>query len=110
ISDYAAHEPYIQKIAAGELNVLTCEPVTRLTTSSGSTQAKKLIPYTAGLQQQFSNAIAPWVVDLFHQMPSLITGPAYWSITPIAEQAPIPAAENGKRPTIGFEEDSQYLG
>src|SRR5687767_10189376 len=39
IQDYDGLTPDVDRIAAGESNVLTAEPVTRLATSSGSTRA-----------------------------------------------------------------------
>lgn len=97
---------YIDRIASGEQHVLSCDPVIRLATSSGSTRARKLIPYTASLQREFNRAIGPWIVDLFRRDPHLARGCAYWSITPVAAQA----EQSGNGPPIGFEEDSAYLG
>jgi len=54
IHDYAALATDIDRIASGESNVLTADPVTRLATSSGSTRARKLIPYTAVLQRELN--------------------------------------------------------
>jgi len=42
---------------------LTEEPVLLLEPTSGSTSAKKLIPYTRGLQREFSSAIGKWLWD-----------------------------------------------
>jgi hypothetical protein len=108
LSDYDALAPDIDRIAAGEPAVLTADRVTRLATSSGSTAARKLVPYTAELKREFDRAISPWIVDLFRADPHLACGCAYWSITPIAPQSRQTA--NGGGPPIGFEEDSAYLG
>ncbi len=106
LSDYAALEPWLARVRQGEENILTREPVTRLVPTSGSTGARKLIPFTAGLQREFNAAIGPWLVDLTRQSPGLIGGRAYWSITPaMAEQ---PAQECAV--AIGFEADTAYLG
>jgi hypothetical protein len=107
LHDYDAIAGDIDRIAAGESRVLTAEPVRRLATSSGSTRARKLIPYTAELQREFDRAIGPWIVDLFRRDRSLMRGCAYWSITP---SAPVPANGHGGGPPVGFEEDSAYLG
>src|SRR6266581_3137541 len=45
--------PWIERIRCGETRGLTSEPVTHLIPTSGSTGARKLIPYTAGLQREF---------------------------------------------------------
>lgn len=96
----------IERIANGESNILTAGPVQMFELSSGTTSASKFIPYTASLKAEFQRGLAPWIVNLFTHHPQLKNGPAYWSITPLAE---------GRRVTpggipVGFEEDSAYLG
>ncbi|MBP0006068.1 MAG: GH3 auxin-responsive promoter family protein [Cyanobacteria bacterium SBC] len=44
ILPYASYEPYIDRIARGEPNILLPDPVVYLTLTSGSTGKKKLIP------------------------------------------------------------------
>ena len=108
IADYDALAADVDRVAEGVPGVLTAEPVVRLATSSGSTRARKLIPYTRGLQREFNRAIGPWIVDLYARDPSLAGGCAYWSISPVADLAEVRRAPGG--PPIGFEEDSAYLG
>ncbi|HTL31458.1 MAG TPA: GH3 auxin-responsive promoter family protein [Tepidisphaeraceae bacterium] len=124
IRNYDDLSPYIDRIAAGEANVLTSHRVVGLATSSGSTRARKLIPYTRELQREFKRAIGPWIVDLFRGDPELARGCAYWSITPVAQREGEAPAEPFARsdedasagaspsntPRIGFEADSAYLG
>lgn len=86
--------------------MLTTERVTHLIPTSGSTGARKLIPFTAGLQQQFNRAIGPWMVDLARQRPGILSGPAYWSITP----ATPPATNESSKVPVGFADDAAYLG
>src|SRR6185503_1371706 len=71
--------PLIERIRLGESNVLTADRVTHLIPTSGSTAARKLIPFTRSLQQQFNRAIAPWIADLYGSHRSLALGSAYWS-------------------------------
>lgn len=99
-------EPWVDRVATGEADVLTHEPVLLFEPSSGSTRAAKRIPYTAGLQAEIRGAVAPWMWDLYTRWPALLGGPAYWSITPVARRDP---GEAGAVP-VGFEEDSAYLG
>ena len=106
LADYDDHLPWINRIKDGEQNILTTAPVTRLVPTSGSSQARKLIPYTANLQREFNCAIGPWIVDLFRQQPKLMLGSAYWSISPNFQ----PNEEFNSRVPIGFDEDSAYLG
>lgn len=51
ILPYSSYEPYLDRIADGEPNVLTAEPVIYLTLTSGSTGKKKLIPTTKKSQR-----------------------------------------------------------
>ncbi|MBD1940667.1 GH3 auxin-responsive promoter family protein [Microcoleus sp. FACHB-68] len=46
ILPYSSYEPLMERIAKGEQNILTAEPVVYLTLTSGSTGKKKLIPTT----------------------------------------------------------------
>jgi hypothetical protein len=96
----------VDRIAAGERAVLTCEPVRLLEPTSGTTRAEKLIPYTRELKRQFRRMIAAWIDDLFSGRPQVKAGPAWWSITPMAEAARRTSAGI----PIGFEDDADYLG
>lgn len=46
ILPYSSYEPLMERIAKGEPNILTADPVVYLTLTSGSTGKKKLIPTT----------------------------------------------------------------
>jgi len=106
LTTYDEYTQYIQRIGEGEPSILTAEPVGMFELSSGSTAASKLIPYTSTLKSEFQRGIAPWIYNLYTNIPELQRGPAYWSVTPLVD---------GKRFTpagipIGFESDSAYLG
>ena len=106
IADYDDLAPWIASIRRGETDVLTREPVTRLLPTSGTSGARKLIPFTSSLQSEFNAAIGPWFFDLWRQHPSLALGPAYWSLTPSgAAHESAPSAV-----PIGFDTDSHHLG
>jgi hypothetical protein len=106
LSDYADYQAAIERIGAGEVGVLTQDPVLMLELTSGSTAATKYIPYTAALKAEFQRAINPWVADLYRRHPQLFRGQAYWSVTPVTHRH---QRTSGGVP-IGFEEDSDYLG
>ena len=106
LRSYAELLPWVVRVRQGEPNVLTGGPVRRLVPTGGSTGGRKLVPYTAALQAEFNRAVGPWIVDLFHQYPSLVGGPAYWSISPVARHEPV---EPSVVP-IGFEDDAGVLG
>jgi hypothetical protein len=101
--DFAAD---IHRIAAGETNILTREPIRLLEPTSGTTGGEKLIPYTAELRRQFQRGVAAWIYDLFRRRPALRSGRAYWSISPIFGP---PRRSAGGLP-IGFDDDTAYLG
>jgi GH3 auxin-responsive promoter len=106
LSDYDSLEPWIARVRRGEHKVLTNETVTHLIPTSGSTGARKLIPFTMSLRREFNAAIGPWLVDLACQFPGLIGGRAYWSITPALGKTSV---EESSVP-IGFDTDTAYLG
>jgi len=112
---YAQLEPWIERIQRGDQQVLGSERVTHLIPTSGSTGARKLIPFTAGLQRDFNAAIAPWICDLTRQLPTILGGPSYWSITPTlkppkVERPHVSERESASVPQIGFADDASYLG
>ncbi len=106
VRDYDGHQEWIDRAAAGEKQVLTGEPVRLFEPTSGSTGSSKLVPYTSMLQQQFSRGVQAWIADLFLRHPKLLTGRAYWSVSPMATKA---RYTSGGIP-IGFEDDAAYLG
>ncbi len=54
IQPYSGFEPYIQRMAEGETNILTAEPLIYFNITSGSTGQKKLIPVTKRSRQVLS--------------------------------------------------------
>jgi hypothetical protein len=126
--DYDGVRPWVERVRAGEPNVLTAEPVRRLVPTGGSTAGPKLVPYTAGMQAELNRAVGPWMVDLFRRHPGAARGPAYWSVTPAAgdaaavDDAPTAvdaaatcgaaaaAAAGGAGVRVGFDDDADYLG
>ncbi|HEY8180673.1 MAG TPA: GH3 auxin-responsive promoter family protein, partial [Thermoanaerobaculia bacterium] len=93
--------PWIDRITAGEKNVLTPERVNLFEPTSGSSGATKLIPYTASLQREFQRGIRAWIADLFLHDPQLMFGQAYWSVSP-----PVARRKTIGGIPIGFDDDS----
>jgi hypothetical protein len=106
LSDYDDLRPWIERIQSGEERTVTVDHITHLVPTSGSTGARKLIPFTAQLQREFNRAIGPWVAGLYGSHPSLALGTAYWSISP-AIQIVNPETSAVR---VGFDDDSAYLG
>ena len=106
LSEYDDYRPFIEMIAEGAENLLTKDKVIMLEPTSGTTSGSKYIPYTGQLQKEFSLGISVWLADLYLHNPGLLTGRAYWSITPVTDK------ENGlkSKVPVGFEDDAEYLG
>ncbi len=102
--DYTQLEPWIERCAKGQANLLCREPI-RLFEPTSGTQAVKLIPYTASLKAEFQRGLSAWIGDLYAGKPELMSGRAYWSITPPPQR---PQRTAGDIP-IGFEDDAAYL-
>jgi hypothetical protein len=99
-------EAWVDRAAAGEPNVLTREAVRLFEPTGGSSGATKLIPYTRALEREFQRGIHAWIADLFLDDPGLLSGQAYWSVSPICET-------RKRTPggiAIGFDDDTTYVG
>lgn len=117
LSRYDDVAPAVEGIRRGERNVLTVGRVTHLAPTSGSSGARKLIPFSASLQTGFNRAVSAWMHDLARQRPALVAGPAYWSVSPLSD---VDAAGNDSpdgvpdevpdEVRIGFADDADYLG
>jgi hypothetical protein len=106
VSGWQDIEPYIARIATGEPNVATREPVLLMEPTSGTSSGEKLIPYTRSLRTQFQRGIAPWIHNLFTHHPAAARGRAYWSISPSLG----PKRRTAGGIAIGFDDDTAYLG
>ncbi|MBN8600978.1 MAG: GH3 auxin-responsive promoter family protein [Planctomycetes bacterium] len=106
IINYDALQDYVGRILRGEKKLLTEGDVERLVPTGGSSGGSKLIPYTAMLKRDFQRAVATWVSSTFQVCPAAMTGPAYWSITPMGK----PLVSTNSCVPVGFESDSEYLG
>lgn len=106
IVTHAELAPYVARIAAGERDVLTIDPVRMVERTSGTTTANKLIPYTDGLRADFAAAVDAWLFDLHRAHPRLVGTRSYWSVSPATRQGETTA---GGVP-IGFADDTAYFG
>jgi hypothetical protein len=106
IRDYDGLRPWIDRIAGGEGNVLTTEPVIAFEETGGSTCGRKLIPYTQASLAAFRAAVLPWLADLAQQRPGTFAGRAYVALSPVARP---PRMTAGGIP-IGLPSEGAYLG
>ncbi len=106
VSTFDDYQESVDRICRGENHVLTEEPVLLLEPTSGSTNARKLIPYTRSLQIQIQRAVSVWIGDLFWNRPNVRKGAAYWSISPgfASEEKTAGGIK------VGFADDTEYLG
>ena len=102
---YEALAPWIERIERGEREVLTREPVLVLERTSGSVAGPKHIPYTQGLLSDFGAATSPWLDDLAHTFPRLLSSRQYWSLSPASREPEV--TRGGLR--IGLEDDTEYF-
>ncbi len=103
---YEDYEPYIRMAYDGTDKVLTAERIDLFELTSGSSDGKKLIPYTKSLKKEFQRGIKPWLYDIYRKVNGVDSGSSYWSITPVT-------SEKTYSPSgipIGFEEDTEYFG
>jgi hypothetical protein len=105
IRPYDALRPGLDRVAAGETDVLTSEPVVAFEETGGSTTGSKLVPYTASSLKAFRAAVLPWLADLAARRPGAFAGKAYVSVSP-ATRAP---RMIGGIP-VGMASEGAYLG
>ena len=105
LRSYEEFQPYIERIADGQPQVLTAQRVLQFGLTSGSTQASKLIPYTKALVSEFQEGIDPWVYYLIRRFPRILLGKTYWSVTPIGERK----SHTTGGIAIGFDDEQQYF-
>jgi hypothetical protein len=105
LCSYEDMQAYIERIARGQPQVLTTQPVLQFGVTSGSTRASKLIPYTKALIDEFQQGIDPWVYYLFRRFPRILSGKTYWSLTPVGERA----SHTAGGIAIGFNDEQQYF-
>jgi hypothetical protein len=102
VVDYDDLEPWIERIAAGESDVLFAGRPVAFERTSGSSGAAKLIPYSAEGLLDFQRSLLPWLVSTVRAHG--ITGRAYFSISPATR----PPESIGGVP-VGLP-DGAYLG
>ncbi len=96
----------IDRMMAGEKNVLVADDVQLFETTGGSTGGSKFLPFTAAALEAIRRAVLPWLDDLVTSRPGISTGKAYWAISPAVRQ---PSQTSGGLP-IGMTSDAAYFG
>ncbi|MCW2972445.1 MAG: auxin-responsive-like protein, partial [Thermoleophilia bacterium] len=106
IADFEAHRPWIDRVAAGEPDVLFPGAPRALEPTGGTSGVEKLVPITGALLAEFARATTPWVDDLLRSDPRLRGGRAYWAVSPPTR---VPGSRTAGGVPIGLEHDSDYF-
>ncbi len=106
ITDYDFYEPFMERIAQGETNVLFSDPIKMFERSGGATSTNKMIPYNQSLFDEFGAGTQPWIFDLYRGYPGLFGTKSYWSISPIVRKTETTSSGI----PIGIESDTEYFG
>jgi hypothetical protein len=80
VTTYADYADDIEAQRSTGRPILT-GPCHRYEPSSGSTQARKWVPYPAALLREFDGAISPWLADIGGRFPGTLGGRHYWSLS-----------------------------
>lgn len=107
IRSYEELSPWIERAAQGVPEQLTAEAILAFEPTSGSSSARKLIPYTKSFLQEIQAAVDPWLVNLRSAHPALLGASSYWSVSSakVSKQTRTP----GGIP-IGLPDDTHYFG
>ena len=106
LQHYQDVRPYIERMMAGESNVLCRDEVLLFEQTGGSTGGSKFLPFTESGIAAMRKALLPWLDDLLAERPGILQGSAYWSVSPAVRKqthtlAGIP---------IGIDNDALYFG
>lgn len=86
ISDYStlmADVNALKKIP--QKKALTTSPIKRFQLTSGTIDKCKWIPYTQEILGEFDNAVGAWLYDLATEIPGILDGKHYWSLSWVPE-------------------------
>ncbi|MDY6806888.1 MAG: GH3 auxin-responsive promoter family protein [Cyanobacteriota bacterium] len=106
IQTYEDLSPYIERMAAGETNILSAEELIAFETTGGSTTGAKLIPFTTAGLTAIQKAIFPWLGDLLKSRPGIKKGRTYWAISPVTRRQ----TKTAGGINIGMSDDAAYFG
>lgn len=105
IVGYAELEHWLENVSNSQSIVLSNHPTICWEPTSGSSAAKKWIPYSKALLKEFNDAINPWLAFLYANYPGVKSGRHYWSVS-MANRA---SQDNPTDIPLGLPDDSHYL-
>jgi hypothetical protein len=115
LADYQRHVPLqhyrdvlpdVEKMMAGEMNILVRDKVLLFEQTGGSTGGSKFLPFTESGIADMRKALLPWLDDLIAERPGITQGSAYWSISPAARKRTYTSAGI----PVGIDNDALYFG
>ncbi len=80
--DYEGYRGWIELATSGEKGTLACDEPVGYERTSGTSSGAKVIPVTAGLQQEFARGMAAWFSGWRARRPEVFNGRAYWALSP----------------------------
>ena len=85
VADYEASRPWVEKLQAGETQVLTAEQPYMFTMTSGTTGEPKLIPVTSSIRRSSSHLSAQWLYRSLVDHPRVLNEKALVIVSPAVE-------------------------
>jgi hypothetical protein len=85
IRDFEGFRPWVDRMAAGEGQVLTAEAPSMFTTTSGTTGQPKLIPVTPSWQAEMADLMRLWMAGLVRDHSESFAGAALTLVSPAME-------------------------
>ena len=83
IREYDEYSPWLDRACNGEEHVLTQERILLFQPTGGTSSGFKADSvYTIAARGSFKRGINPWIFDLYRNLPGMLRGKGYWSITP----------------------------
>ncbi len=86
VVDYEAIRPYVDRVVAGEKNILTAEDPVMFALTSGTTGSAKYIPVTpSGQGRDHSDQMRTWIYHAHKTHPGMFTGQVVSLVSPAIE-------------------------
>ncbi len=85
VRDYEGFRPYVERVADGEQDVLTADPVTMFTTTSGTTAEPKLIPVTDRWREEMAGLMRLWMYRALQAHPRYLDHKVLLVVSPAVE-------------------------
>lgn len=82
LSNYDSIDSAFKEMSRGARDTQFSGEILAFEETSGSTDARKLIPYTERALTSFQHALYPWLADLSLHYGSILNRPMYWAISP----------------------------